>query len=63
MDFFPFINGKIEVFLKPVNVLFGHVASHVVKNENLRLCPHDSVCKRTQTVNTTMKLALVCLLT
>ena len=49
MDFFPFINGKIGVFLEPVNVLFGHVASHVVKNENLRLRPHDSVYKRTQT--------------
>lgn len=71
MNFFLFINGKIEVFLEPVNVLFGHVASHVVKNEiwgYVHMISFANGHKLLITfiyspVNTTMKLALVCLLT
>ena len=48
MNFFLSLMEKLRFFFS-LNVLFGHVASHVVKNENLRLCPHDFVCKRTQT--------------
>ena len=61
---------KLRFFFS-LNVLFGHVASHVVKNENLRLCPHDSFASGHKLlitfiyspVNTKMKLAIVRLLT